>query len=132
MAKEVTMNKKESNKNKRLKSFLVVIIAIWLAKMVLCVGIREVQNTNFKRMYANSNRYNLHIDRELHFFSFKYGVLGVSYHYTIDVFDYFNPSEFLGTDDMGTFRISLLHYGYIQDYWPLRLRKDYDITVLVQ
>ncbi len=129
------MNKLELSKKEKIKKVLIVIIVIWLLKIAICVVIREYQNSNFLRMYENSqynSDYDLHIERKFHFFSLKYGILGISYHYTIDVYDTFDSSRMVATDDMGTFRISLLHYGYIQDYWPLGVRKDSDITVKVQ
>lgn len=126
------MSKTKLNR-KKIKKVLIVIMAIWLLKIVICVVIREYQNSNFLWMYENSDsRYVLHIDREFHFLDLKYGVLGVSYHYTVDVYDFINTSRMVGTDDVGIFRISLLHNGYIQDNWPISLHTDHDITINVQ
>lgn len=102
-------------------------MVIWLLKIFLCVVVREYQNDNILWEYENSrysSEYDLHIDRKFHFMSLKYGVIGISYHYTLDVYNQFRPSEKLGTDDMGIFRVSLLHFGYIQDSWPLGWRSD--------
>lgn len=131
----MVMSKNELSKKEKIKKVFIIITVIWLSKIAICVAIREYQNSNFLWMYENS-KYNsvfdLHIDRQFHFFSLKYGVFGISYHYTIDVYDTFDSSRMLGTDDMGIFRVSLLHYGYIQDYWPLGVHRDSDITVRVQ
>lgn len=129
------MNETKLSKKEKLKKALIIITVIWLSKIAICVAIREYKNSKFLWMYENSENsryYDLHIDRKLHFFSLKYGVLGVSYHYTVDDYDAFDPSRLLGTNDEGIFRVSLLHYGYIQDYWPISLRTDYDIIVNVQ
>ncbi|MCM1157327.1 MAG: hypothetical protein NC300_02370 [Bacteroidales bacterium] len=129
------INETKSSKREKIRKVLIVIMVIWLLKIAICVIIREYQNSNFLWMYQNSqynSEYDLHIERKFHFFNLKYGILGISYHYTIDVYDTFNLSRMVGIDDMGTFRISFLHYGYIQDYWPLGVRKDSDITARVQ
>lgn len=133
MVKSVAMNKTNLRKREKIKKVLIVILIIWLLKIVICVAIREYQNSNFLWMYENSDsRYVLHIDRKFHFMDFKYGFLGVSYHYTVDVYDFLDTSRIVGTDDIGTFRISLLYYGYIQDNWPISLHTDRDITINVQ
>ena len=43
--------------------------------------------------------------------------MGVSYHYTL------GPGN-----EYGIFRISLLHYGYIQDLWLFKCRTDDDFV----
>ncbi|MBE5865762.1 MAG: hypothetical protein E7292_06030 [Lachnospiraceae bacterium] len=121
-------------KKEKWKRILSIIMIIWLSKIAICVGIREHQNSKFLQMYANCEDgiYDLNIERKFHFLSWKYGVIGISYHYTVDVYDFVNRSEYIGTKDRGIFRISLVHYGYIQEAWPLAVYKDYDITNLVQ
>ncbi|MBE5865763.1 MAG: hypothetical protein E7292_06035 [Lachnospiraceae bacterium] len=116
-------------KKEKWKRILTIIMIIWLSKIAICVGIREHQNNEFMRLNESQqvHMYDLHIERKIHFLSWKYGVIGISYHYTMDVYDYHNPSRYIGTDDKGTFRISFLHYGYIQEYWPISVYTDYDI-----
>lgn len=134
MVRNAVMSKNELSKKEKIKKVFIIITVIWLSKIAICVAIREYQNSNFLWMYENSDScYVLHIDREIHFLDLKYGILGVSYHYTVDVYDYFfNTSRMIGTDDVGIFRISLLHNGYIQDNWPISLHTDRDITIYVQ
>ena len=86
-ARNVVMSKNELSKKEKIKKVFIIITVIWISKIAICVAIREYQNSNFLWMYENS-KYNsvfdLHIDRQFHFFSLKYGVFGISYHYTID------------------------------------------------
>lgn len=118
------MNQIKFNKRKKLKIVLIIIAVVWVLKLSIGVAVRENQNRSFLQKYENNKRFTLHVERKLHFFSFKYGIIGVSYHYTMDVYDFFRPTRMIGTDDYGTFRISLLHYGYIQKYWPVLLYDD--------
>lgn len=109
----------KSNKRKKLKKVLIIIVVVWALKLSIGVAVRENQNKSFLQMAENNKLCVLHVERKLHFFSFKYGIIGVSYHYTMDVYDFFHPTRMIGTDDYGTFRISLLHYGYVQEYFPM-------------
>ena len=121
------VEKEETGKWKKWKRIFLVILCIWLGKILLCVGIREYRNYQFMRLSNPKGKRVLRIEREIHFFDLKYGIFGISYHYFVSVYDGINDAHrgaYIGDSDYGEFRISLLHYGYIQDFWPMYLYSD--------